>query len=548
MRNSKWLSVIVLSAWVLAAAGGHTVQADPGILYVKPGGSGDCSSWTQACTLQAALNRAIAGNEVWVAEGTYKPTVQTAPPEPRSATYQLAGGVAIYGGFAGTEILRAQRDWTAHQTVLSGDIGVPEDSSDNAYHVVTGSGTDATAVLDGFTITGGAAEGELWDRSGGGMLNEAGSPTLSNVVFSGNFALAHGGGMFNLQSSPALTRVAFSDNVTEGTGGGMSNGDGSNPTLTYVSFTGNLTYGNGGGMANHTSHPTLLHVTFTGNSAEFVSLPATQGGGMFNLDSNPVLTGVTFSGNTAETGGGMYNTGSSPLLTGVTFTGNVVHGDGGGMYNYWESSPTLTNVLFRGNSGFMGGGMKNGDETATANLRNVVFDGNHADAWGGGMMNQGSASLTNATFSGNSAGSGGGLHNYDGTTTLDNCILWANTATSDGSQLYNTAGTVTVSHSDVEGSGGSGGGWDPALGTDGGGNIDDDPLFSDPANGWYRLDSGSPCIDAGDNDAPDLPPTDFGGRPRILDGDGDEVPVVDMGAYEAFWGSHVYLPLLLRNH
>jgi predicted outer membrane repeat protein len=540
MRNNRWLRLIVLGALVLAAAGSPAVQADPTILYVTPGGSGDCSSWASACTLQEALEGAIAGNEIWVAQGTYKPVEQTAPPEPRSATFQLASGVAVYGGFAGTETLRDQRDWTAHETVLSGDIGVAGNSADNAWHVVTGSGTDTTAVLDGFTITGGMAEGDFWDRYGGGMINEAGSPTLANLVFSGNSADGYGGGLFNLQSSPALTRVDFDDNASGSLGGGMANGEGSNPTLTYVSFSRN-TSGNGGGMGNHTSHPTLLHVSFIDNVAN------STGGGMHNYESNPVVTDVTFSGNSANWGGGMSNAGSSPTLTDVSFTSNVADSDGGGIYNDSGSNPTLTNVLFRGNSAFLGGGMQNGHETVTANLRNVIFDGNHADAWGGGMMNQGSASLTNVTFSGNSAGSGGGIYNTGGTATLDNCILWGNTATSSGSQLYNSMGTVTIRYSDVEGSGGSGGGWDTTLGIDGGGNIDADPLFWDPANGLYRLELGSPCIDVGDNTAPDLPPTDFMGRPRILDGDGDEVPVVDMGAYEEFFGTPVYLPVVIRG-
>jgi predicted outer membrane repeat protein len=293
-------------------------------------------------------------------------------------------------------------------------------------------------------------------------------------------------------------------------------------------------------MANHTSHPTLLHVAFIDNVAN------STGGGMDNLDSNPVLIGVTFSGNSASSGGGMFNVGSSPTMDGAIFEDNT--GDGGGMFNDSGSSPTLTNVLFRGNSGFLGGGMNNGHETATANLRNVIFDGNHADGWGGGMMNQGSTSLTNVTFSGNSAGSGGGIYNAGGTATPDNCILWGNTATSAGSQIYILSGTVTTSYSDVEASGGSGGGWDAALGTDGGGNIDDDPLFVEPGSGNFHLDSGSPCIDAGDNLAPNLPGRDFDGRPRILDGDGNGSAIVDMGAYEAFFGTPVYLPVVLRGY
>jgi hypothetical protein len=64
------------------------------------------------------------------------------------------------------------------------------------------------------------------------------------------------------------------------------------------------------------------------------------------------------------------------------------------------------------------------------------------------------------------------------------------------------------------------------------GNIDADPVFLDPGSGDFHLDPGSPCIDVGTNDAPDLPPYDFEGDDRIIDGDGDSMAVVDMGVDE----------------
>jgi hypothetical protein len=79
------------------------------------------------------------------------------PGDPRTATFQMKSGVALYGGFSGTETARNQRDWAANVTILSGDIGAEGDNSDNSYHVVTANNTDASAVLDGFTISGGNA-------------------------------------------------------------------------------------------------------------------------------------------------------------------------------------------------------------------------------------------------------------------------------------------------------------------------------------------------------------------------------------------------------
>ena len=88
--------------------------------------------------------------------------------------------------------------------------------------MVTGSGTDASAILDGFTITAGDANASQPHDRGGGMYNAGGSPTLTDVTFSGNSA-ANGGGMANwTSSSPTLTDVTFSANSATN-GGGMSN-------------------------------------------------------------------------------------------------------------------------------------------------------------------------------------------------------------------------------------------------------------------------------------------------------------------------------------
>jgi predicted outer membrane repeat protein len=207
-------------------------------------------------------------------------------------------------------------------------------------------------------------------------------------------------------------------------------------------------------------------------------------------------------------GGGMYNYYSSPAVTNCTFSGNTA-GSGGGMYNYY-SSPAVTNCTFSGNSATYGGGI-------------------YSNYYG-------SPAVTNCTFSGNSATYGGGI--YSGSPTVTNCILWADVP----SEMYRS--TPIVTYSDVQG------GW---IGT---GNIDADPLFirnpdPDPGSGDYgdlRLQVGSPCVDAGDNNSvpPDYAdidsdgnttepiPFDLAGRQRIRDGNCDGQVVVDMGAYEFY--------------
>ncbi|MCP4165095.1 MAG: hypothetical protein GY759_04275 [Chloroflexi bacterium] len=129
--------------------------------------------------------------------------------------------------------------------MLSGDID--QDDTTDAMHVTTGSGTNATAVLEGFTITAGLTKtgSNFLNYRGGGMINDGGSPTLANVSFSGNSGAA-GGGMFNNDnSSPTLTNVSFSGNSAEA-GGGMYSYYNSSPILTNVSFSGNSAYGRGG--------------------------------------------------------------------------------------------------------------------------------------------------------------------------------------------------------------------------------------------------------------------------------------------------------------
>lgn len=117
------------------AMAGTTALYGQTIHYVKPtaSGTGDGSSWANASAdLKAMINASAGGDEVWVAAGTYKPTTDNNP----YTSFSMAQGVAIYGGFAGIETQRSERDWATNETILSGDIGVQGVKSDNTYHVV----------------------------------------------------------------------------------------------------------------------------------------------------------------------------------------------------------------------------------------------------------------------------------------------------------------------------------------------------------------------------------------------------------------------------
>jgi hypothetical protein len=142
---------------LLVAVGERDAAGQGTVRYVKSTGvaSGACGAWGAACTLDYALSQAVAGDELWLMAGVYTPTVGAGP----TSSFTLTSGVALYGGFAGTETLRAQRNYTANQVILTGDVGVPGDDSDNAYHVVTAMNVDANTVVDGVTIRHGNANG-----------------------------------------------------------------------------------------------------------------------------------------------------------------------------------------------------------------------------------------------------------------------------------------------------------------------------------------------------------------------------------------------------
>lgn len=455
------IGLLLALAFILAAPG--MAHADDATLYAAPGGltSGPCDSWANACTLQFALSIAASGDEVWVRQGVHYPGLS------RSDSFTLVGGVEVYGGFAGSETSRDQRDWAANLTILSGDIDhndlntdgnfiaeTPADlQGENSYHVVTGSGVGNTLTLDGFTITAGQAS-----DSGGGMVNHDAFLQLQNITFSGNTAAVyggaisngecavaltdvtfsgnqaqHGGAMHNYISSPVLTEVVFSENYANQFGGGIYSEGASYVTLSQVTFTGNTAVSSGGGMLNAgSSSAALTDVTFTGNTA--LEGP---GGGLANANqNNPTLTNVLFTGNSAyNAGGGMFNSNdSNPTLTHVDFYSNTVTFTGGGLAND-HSSPILTDVSFSGNTAYRGGGMYN--EASSPLLAGLTFSGNSAD-WGAGIVNanHSTPTLTDTLFSDNSAIIGGGMYNESSSPTLVNITFTGNSA-SDGGGMYN---------------------------------------------------------------------------------------------------------------
>ena len=198
-----------------------------------------------------------------------------------------------------------QRNCEVYETILSGDIGTVDSNADNSYHVVSSSiGTEPNAILDGFTITGGNANGPSAGHYnlGGGMFNDDGKATVRDCVFRANLAAVHGGGMLN-SGRPTLLNCMFIENVAGSSGGGIFNNPGGSLTLINCKFISNKANGDGGGMASiWNTMPNLTNCIFNNNSA------AGQGGGMLNFNgSHPMVTNCTFTENSAGLGGAICN-------------------------------------------------------------------------------------------------------------------------------------------------------------------------------------------------------------------------------------------------
>lgn len=356
-------------------------MSDPvhSIYRVAPNGSTSPScgnNWSDPCDFQYALNTlAIYEDEIWVKAGTYKPGTN------RLASFNLKNGVAIYGGFAGTETSLDQRDPIANITILSGDLNGNDNDiitqseptrAENVYHVVWvwSESVSRKTILDGFTITGGNANvytvssGGGIDSHGGGLINQSGKPILRNLIFTRNSSVVYGGGMANdLNGDAFLENVRFDNNFSD-SGGGLGNSK-SSPILVNVTFEGNTASYGGGGVANSIScYPSFYYVSFINNSA------VVGGGGMYNWSSDPaVILGSTFYGNQAEKGAGIFNLASNPSIYNTTFTKNSAVYGGSAVWNENGSGGGMASVTIAGNDG----GIMNVSSSTSAILSSIIW-------------------------------------------------------------------------------------------------------------------------------------------------------------------------------
>ena len=485
------------------------------VIYVDAAadGANDGTRWEDAFTdLQDGLASAVSGDEIWVAAATYKPTL---PDGDRFASFVLANGVSLYGGFAGGESELDERDWEVNETILSGDLNGDdgddfESNEENSYHVVAANGTTETVVLDGFVITAGNADNASdHDAEGGGMEIEFGSATVSNCTFMANSSGQ--GALYGFVSDVTLTNCVFIENIGLAIFSVLTD-----ITLTDCSFFEN----SNGAIQLLLGETTILTDCLFMNNSKLGGI--TAAGGAADVGLGATLTRCTFIGNSAVgtcggRGGGV--SGSDMSLTDCVFLGNLTDtGIGGGLA--------------------LGGGANVGGNST---LINCLFSGNFSGS-GGGINVTASTTLTNCTFSGNEAYFSGGAIG-GASPTLTNCILWGNSdpgGMDESGQI--DADDPIISYCNIQG-------WTGNLG--GVGNLGVDPLFAD-ADGPddtlgtedddLHLLSGSPSTDAGDNNALPVEVTaDLDGNPRYVDDPATEdtgnsgepgPPIIDMGAYE----------------
>jgi T5SS/PEP-CTERM-associated repeat protein/predicted outer membrane repeat protein len=476
-------------------APGAVVRVDP-----TATGVGDGSSWDDAMTsLQDALENVAdcpSLEEIWLAEGTYVPD----DGDDRTASFDMVDGIAIYGGFpaGGGDGTFEARDPDLYPTILSGDIGVPDDDTDNSYHVVRIDAT-LTTTLDGVTISHGNADGTDDDASGGGVLLRQGHLTVNRCRFEGNRAADSGGG---LSADLDTTLVA-----------------------TETSFVGNAcASGRGGAMRLIDAASVLLRdCSFVANSAGAGVTGANDGGAIDILRTPVTAIDCLFENNVADAANG--GTGGAIEQRGIR--------DG--------QLCTYVRCRFTGNAALSGGAV-HVVNNAIASFVECLFDDNTATSQGGAVRVGGQpahvteAWFQNCTVAHNDAGeAGGGIYHRETIERLviANSIAHGNTAGGLGGaeaqiDAENDVDLAEVDYTLVEG------GWPTGTG-----NIDGDPRFAAPGAGNYRLRLGSPAVNAaddarvpddtydldGDGDTDEALPLDLYDDPRFID-------TVDMGVAE----------------
>lgn len=415
------LAALFLPFAAASCSGGGGGSGSAGRLFVVPGGTGDRtgSSWANARgDLQAAIDAAAEGEEIWVAAGTYTPAPAGGP---REQSFRLKRGVTVRGGFAGSETSLAQRPAAAgtHATVLSGDL-VGDDAADfagrdeNSYHVVVAFDPEGSGTLEDVTIRGGHADGP----------GKGPSPDSRD----------QGSGLDVFNASPRLVRCTFEDNWS--LNHGAANDHGNDTVFEDCVFRANRSELLGAGLYIHHHTRTLaVGCLFEENYA------AQQGAGAYSRSHDaPLFQDCVFRANRALQGGGLYVApeGTTQVVD-CRFEANTAQVGGGGIYCD-QSTPVIeasffthneAGVLLEGGGGG-GGGSGGGGIWAVGGAPLVVdceFERNQASFGAGVYFIEGAAgTVRRCTFRENAAQEAGGLYILGSEALAEDCTFERNSA------------------------------------------------------------------------------------------------------------------------
>ncbi|MHC4107342.1 MAG: right-handed parallel beta-helix repeat-containing protein [Planctomycetota bacterium] len=364
------------------------------VVYVDgdaPAG-GDGSGWPTAHRfLQDALafasNPAHGVAEIRVAQGVYQPDRNDSAPVGTTdpyATFQLVGGVALIGGYAGLGAPNPDaRDVELYETILSGDLYGDDEPGflnyeENSVHVVDASGVASTTSLDGLTISGGNANvagGPGLGSHGAGLLADSGSAAIVNCTFAGNYAGVGGAIEIRNFSTLTLTGCRFVGNRAVAGAAGCFIALESVATLLDCEFINNdVEIGSGGGVyIGYDATTILINCSLIANSADGLG----YGGGIVDVGDSTLINCV-FSQNTSGSGGGLFSA-SHTTLVNCTLSGNT---GSGVIVENGLGSPTLTNCILWGNTPAQIG-MFSGAPVVTATLNYCDIQG----GWSGSGSN-----------------------------------------------------------------------------------------------------------------------------------------------------------------
>jgi hypothetical protein len=372
---------------------GLATFADSAIIRVKPGGNDTLSgdSWANAKkTVRAAITAANQGDEIWVAAGTYAEHIKN------KVVSGLAVDVSLYGGFAGTETNRDQRNWSLNITILNGGGGpVPTPPQSGSVVTIDSGATQATRI-DGFWITGGHAMG------GGGISLTLAGPVIANNTIQGNRASVGGGILvYNYkitspQAHPVISNNTIVDNYCVEGGGGIAV-VGSERLVTYApvspvisrnNISRNISEFHGGGIGIYGhAGPQVANNFILANTASYAERTFLGNGGGIYASSrdvgdtplqytvcSPTIVSNVIAANGANFGGGIHlwdtdvKHGGTPVLT-----NNTVVGNSGTGISWITTNPIIQNNLVAYNSR----GLEQGDSPSTPMaLRNNLVYGN----------------------------------------------------------------------------------------------------------------------------------------------------------------------------